>query len=76
MVRNNKKVVIAAIGDSLGYKKNKDNDSPFKYVAGLFANSDLNFMNLETVLTDEEQPIAQKWIHLKTKPSAVRFIKD
>jgi len=74
-MENNNAVTIMAVGDSLVRNKTDGKESPFRYVADIFRNADLRFMNLETVLTDKEKPVAKKWINLKTKPKAVEFIK-
>ena len=68
-------VVVAAVGDSLGRKRECDDGNPFEHVIDIFRNADLRFMNLETVLTEEKTPVAQKWIHIRTEPSAVHFLK-
>lgn len=69
-------VVIAAVGDSLGHKRAGDDGNPFEHVMGTLCDADLRFMNLETVLTGEKEPVAQKWIHIRTEPSAVRFLQE
>jgi len=67
-------VVIIAVGDSIGRTCNDSN--PFVQVTDIFRNADLLFMNLETVLTEEKKPVAQKWIHIRTEPSAIQFLQE
>lgn len=69
-------VVVAAVGDSLGRKRVGDDGNPFEYVIDILCDADLRFMNLETVLTEEKEPVAQKWIHIRTEPSAIRFLHE
>ena len=59
-------VALLAVGDSLG--RTSLDGNPFQGVLDIFRDADLRFMNLETVLTDDEMPVAQKWIHIRTDP--------
>jgi hypothetical protein len=68
-------VTMMAMGDTLARTKSGYGD-PFQHVMNELEKADLRFLNLETVLTPETEPVAKKWIHVRTDPSAVQFLKD
>lgn len=72
---SDKKVVLTAVGDCF-LKKKESFNSPFDHVKDIFDDSDLRFLNLETVLTDEKKPVGKKWIHIRTNPQSVDYLKD
>ena len=70
-----RKIVFSAIGDC--FLKNKLSlCNPFIHVKDILNDSDVRVLNLETVLTDTDIPIGKKWIHIKTNPSSVTFLKE
>lgn len=73
---NDNAVTLVAVGDSFGRKYACDDGNPFEHVIDIFPNADLRFMNLETVLTEEKKSVAQKWIHIRTEPSAIQFLQE
>jgi poly-gamma-glutamate synthesis protein (capsule biosynthesis protein) len=66
-------IKIAAAGDTLA--RRKGGGDPFIFVRHLFYDADISFLNLETVLTNRE-PVAKKWIHLRTDPENIKYLKD
>jgi poly-gamma-glutamate capsule biosynthesis protein CapA/YwtB (metallophosphatase superfamily) len=72
---SDRNIIFTAAGDCF-LEADADDTNPFTNVAEIFQKSDISFLNVETVISDSEESIAKKWVHIKAPTESTSYLES